>query len=103
MVHLRDVIKAFMKGIKWSFTLSSSEYDKIKDELTIFLKGMNNGQNSEKKVGVEIILDIVKKCTSVEIKGNDEGHYINNIGFDEKYYLKILENYLNAIKGKTII
>ena len=102
-VHLRDVIKAFMDELKWSFALNASEYDKIKDELTIILKRMTDGENVQKKVAAEIILDIAVKCKNTKLKGNDDGHYINNIGFDEKNCLKILENYINVIKRNKVI
>ena len=61
-VHLRDVIKAFMDELKWSFALNASEYENIKDELITILKRMTDGENVQKKIAAEIILNIVEKC-----------------------------------------
>ena len=37
-----------------------------------------------KKIGTAVILDIIEKCISFKLGGDDTGHYVKNIGFDEK-------------------
>ena len=85
------------------FCFKCNEYENIKDELTTFLKRMTDGENVQNKIAAEIILDIVEKCKNTKLKGNDDGHYINNIGFNEKILSENVRKLYKCYKRNKII
>ena len=106
-IQLRDIINAFIEEIKWSFGLQSEGLDKMIDELKIILDDMVGEKTSDNNnSGVKVILDIIRNCKNTKLQGNNRGHYINNIGFDEKIlpediralYIKYKQKNNNLIK-----
>ena len=83
-IQLRDIIKAFIEEVKWSFGLKSEGLDKMIDELKSILDEMVGAQSEKSSSGVKVILDILRNCKTTKLQGNNRGHYVNNIGFDEK-------------------
>jgi len=77
------------------------------DELKIILDDMVGEKTSDNNnSGVKVILDIIRNCKNTKLQGNNRGHYINNIGFDEKIlpediralYIKYKQKNNNLIK-----
>ena len=82
---LQIQLRAFIKEVKWSFGLQSEDLDKMIDELKNILDDMVGEQTSKNKnSGVKVILDILRNCKNTKLQRNNRGHYVNNIGFDEK-------------------
>ena len=102
-IQLRDIINEFIKEIKWSFALKSNGLNDIIGEMETILNEMVANQSYNKRYGVNVIMDILKKCKNVKNQGNDSGHYINNIGFDENILPEKIKTLYNQYKKKIII
>ena len=100
-IQLRDIINEFIKEIKWSFALKSDGLNDIIYELEKILNEMVANQSYNNRYGANVIMDILKKCRNVKNQGNDSGHYINNIGFDEKILPEKIKNLYNQYKKKN--
>ena len=77
--QVRDVIKEFIKQIKWSFHI----YQKgdILDLIKPILKRITDGKSEEKKEGAKKIIDLLEKLGKMKLAGDDKGHTLRNEGF----------------------
>ena len=84
-IQLRDIIKEFLKEVRWSFGLKAKKPDDQKEELKELLEGMTSGEEESKKLGAKVIFTIIENCISLKISGDDSGNYVKNIGFKDSY------------------
>ena len=77
-VQIRDVIKAFVNTFFWiiHFNKTIDDVSDVKEAL-IDITGAKNE-------GVEMILNMLENLKALKDSGDNEGHHVNNIGFDEK-------------------
>ena len=95
-IQLRDVIKAFIKTLLWTLHINKSQGDHTEKvgELLINISGNKNK-------GIEEVLSILKKLKSSKDSGNNEGHHIKNIGFDESLLPSEIKDKYEKIKTKS--
>ena len=95
-IQLRDVIKAFIKTLLWTLHINKSQSDHTEKvgELLINISGNKNK-------GIEEVLSILKKLKSSKDSGNNEGHHIKNIGFDESLLPSEIKDKYEKIKTKS--
>ena len=94
-VQVRDIIKAFVNNIFWCFHINKTFDDilDVKEEL-IGISGIQND-------GVNTIMNILINLKNLKNSGDDQGHYVNNIGFDESILPEEIRQKYAILKGKT--
>ena len=77
-IQIRDVIKAFIRTLLWTLHINKSKGDHVKEvgDLLIEITGQKNK-------GIEEVLLMLKNLKNLKDSGNDDGHHIKNIGFDD--------------------
>ena len=100
-IQLRDIIKEFLKEVRWSFGLKAKKPDDQKEELKELLEGMTSGEEESKKLGAKVILTIIENCISFKSDGDDSGHYVKNIGFNEKKLPEGIQDLYTKYKKKS--
>lgn len=78
-VQMRDVINAFKRTLLWTFQINKSKGVNA-EEVKKSLKEITGFESNK---GIEEVLSMLTKLKGSKDSGNDEGHHINNIGFDD--------------------
>ena len=89
-IQLRDVIKAFISQIKLSLNIAKKgeTIELIKSEIN----NLTEGKTDDEKKGSKMIIELLEKLNSFKGVGDDLGHAINDIGFNEKLLPKNIKD-----------
>ena len=86
-IQIRDVIKAFVNDLFWTLNEQKKTLDDI-DDVEKKLKQLAGNSNA----GVEMVMNLLKNLKTLKGSGDDGGHYINNIGFNENILPEEIRN-----------
>ena len=92
-IQIRDVIKAFVNDLFWTLNEQKKTLDDI-DDVEKKLKQLAGNSNA----GVEMVMNLLKNLKTLKGSGDDGGHYINNIGFNENILPEEIRNEYDKLK-----
>jgi uncharacterized coiled-coil protein SlyX len=94
-VQIRDVIKAFVTNIFWSLHIKKNIDDvpEVKNDLIAISGSQNDGVNA--------IVNLLNNLKNLKKSGDDQGHYVNNIGFDETILPEEVRQKYEKLKGSA--
>ena len=96
LIRIRDVIKAFVNSLFWSL-----HENKTIDDIAYMNEVLISIAENNDSDGVKMIVNMLENAKKLKDSGDDSGHYVNNIGFDEDILPQEIRQKYDKLKQKS--